>query len=181
MKTANGKTVIAWGKNIPDSGFKLLNLLLLLVFLSGCGSLGGSSDGGSAAIADNSKVNALLSKAIRAEAKGEIEQAKNLYQQMIEAGAKSTKSLNHYAVFLRKQFEIDQAEAIYLKALKHSPRHANTHYNIAILYELYRGDFVKAKKHFELFQLNSSEPDKKVKAWIADLNRRIAAQQQSSS
>ena len=181
MKTANGKAIITWGRNISDSGFKLLQLLVLLIFLSGCGSLGGSSDGGSVAIVDSSKVNALLGKAIRAEAKGDIEQARNLYQHMLEAGAKSTKSLNHYAVFLRKQFDIEQAEAIYLRALKHSPRHANTHYNIAILYELYRGDFIKAKEHFELFQLNSSEPDKKVKAWIADLNRRIAAQEQSSS
>jgi len=162
---------------------KRVLLVCFLLFLSGCTLLSTGPDEKSSGqrITDSSTVNGLLNKAIRAEDSGDTEQADSFYQQMMSEGAKSTRSLNRYAVFLRKQFEIDKAETIYLKALAYSPNDANTHYNLAILYELYKGDFAKAKKHFELFQSNSAEPDKKVKAWIADLQRRIAARKQSRS
>lgn len=155
---------------------KSLRLLaaVLLVVLAGCAQIGpkGSVD---AELKDNAKIRAMLSNAKQAEDAGDIELAKSIYEAMIDSGAKSSRSLNHYAIFLRKQLEIDQAENVYLRALKYSPSDATTHYNLGILYELYRGDFSKAKQHYESYQANVEEADPAVKNWIVDLERRIAA------
>lgn len=147
---------------------------VLFAALASCAQIG-SNGTVDAEFKDNAKIRSMLSDAKRAEDAGDIELAKSIYEAMMDSGAKASRSLNHYAIFLRKQLEIDQAENVYLRALKYSPRDATTHYNLGILYELYRGDFSKAKQHYESYQANAEEADPAVKNWIVDLERRIAS------
>ena len=156
-------------------------ILFASLMLSACSSLSFESGGSENAVNDTAEVNALLKQAIKAQESGNGEEASAAYAEMLDKGAKSSRALNHYAVFLRGEMEFKQAESIYLRALDYSPNDPATHYNIAILYELYQGEFAKAKKHFERYQSLQSEPDKKVKAWIRDLDRRIAARKKAQS
>ncbi len=151
--------------------YSRLCLLVSILFFTGCAQLNGPAQQ-QGEKSDGAKVEKLLAEAIAAEAR-DTALAEQLYQQMISAGAKAPRSLNHYAVYLRKQFRFDEAEAAYRQALKNSPNHADTHYNLAILHELYQGDFVRAKKQYELYLSKATEPDPRVAGWIKDLGRRI--------
>lgn len=156
--------------------------VFLFLYSVGCAQLNILDSSSSATIvSDSSKVKSLMEKAGRAEQVDDIDQAKAYYEEMMAAGARSSIALNRYAVFLRKQFALDEAEAVYKKALKISPEDAVTHYNIGILYELYRGDFERAKTHYEAFQSHSTTADPKVKTWIVDLERRIKTAQSEKS
>ena len=124
---------------------------------------------------DSRTVKKLLNEALAAVAGQDYQQADKAFTDMLAAGARSPASLNHYAIYLREQWRIDEAEQVYQQALKYSPIDAMTHWNIAILYELYKGDYKQAVAHYQQYQQYASEPDKRVAAWIGDLQRRIAA------
>ncbi len=158
---------------------RLKLLLLSFVMLSsGCSTLPQLSIGGSDAteqlVKDNRSVKTTLQAALTAIESGDSDVAAEHFLQMMEQGAQSPESLNHYAIFLREQWRIDEAEQVYRQALKYSPGDAMTHWNLAILYELYKGDNAQALAHFNRYKELAAEPDKRVNIWIADLNRRVS-------
>ena len=130
-------------------------------------------------IRDNRSARAELANALAALEQGNPALADIAFQLMMEQGAKSPEALNHYAIFLREQWRVDEAEAIYKTALMHSPNNAMTHWNIGILYEMYRGDYSQALAHYQAYQQRAAAPDKRVAGWIIDLNRRLAQQKES--
>jgi tetratricopeptide (TPR) repeat protein len=164
--------------NFISSTHKLLTLFAVcFVLLSACSTLPSNRT----TISDNSNVIAYLKKAIKAQEQGDAKLAKSYYEEMMDLGAKSPKSLNHYAVFLRSEFEIEEAKGIYQRALKFSPQDTTTHYNLGILYELYLGEFDHALTHYQYYLDYSDVEDKEVKLWVLDLKNRIKAQQAQHS
>ena len=124
-------------------------------------------------VIDSKAAKIALSKALTAIQLNDIAAADHAFKAMVLAGAQSPTALNHYAVFLREQWRMDEAESVYLKALKSSPNNAMTHWNLAIFYELYRGEYKQALFHYQAYQQYAIAPDKRVIHWISDLNRRI--------
>lgn len=154
----------------------------LVLMLSGCSIMpdiaisGGAGTGEKSAvvkISDSRSVKNILAKALAAVEQSDIENADLEFQLMMEQGAKSPDSLNHYAIFLREQWRLDEAEKVYKQALKNSPKDPMTHWNIAVLYELYRGDYQQALEHFKAYQQSAPEADKRVAIWVGDLTRRL--------
>lgn len=130
-------------------------------------------------IKDNRSARSELANALSALEQGNPVLADTAFQLMMEQGAKSPEALNHYAIFLREQWRLEEAEKVYKTALKYSPNNAMTHWNIAILYEMYRGDYSQAVKHYQAYQQGVIEPDKRVAGWIIDLHNRLAQQKDS--
>lgn len=124
-------------------------------------------------ITDSKEANVELNKALSAIKMQDIATADEAFKAMLLAGARSPVALNRYAVFLREQWRMEEAEAMYLQALKTSPNNAMTHWNLAIFYELYRGDYKQALLHYQAYQQYATSPDKRVIHWISDLNRRL--------
>ncbi len=122
-------------------------------------------------------VRQLLEVALAASTAGDIDAADDAFAQMMALQPRSPLTLNHYAIYLREQWRIDEAEAVYREALKLVDNDWLTHWNIAVLYELYRGDLPQAKKHFEAYRKAAAEPDPRVDRWLVDLDRRIAQQE----
>lgn len=157
-------------------------IVILMMLQSGCSMLPTGNSGSQAgneqrlAVPEKSSVKADLKRALSAWQAGDIEQANSYFEKMLEKGPRSSATMNHYAIFLREQWEIDRAKAVYLQALNMAPRDPLTHYNVGILYELYLGDLKQALKHFKAYNKNVMEPNPKVKGWIADLTRRIEAE-----
>lgn len=106
---------------------------------------------------------------------GDNRQAEHWYKQSIARNANNLLAYNQYAIFLREQGLFDQAEEVYLKALAVWEPHADTHRNLGILYDLYRGDKKLALQHFYRYQELQDNEDRKVAGWIADLERQLAA------
>jgi len=89
-------------------------------------------------------------------------------------------ALNQLGMLLRRQGKFIEAESAYLKAVTASPDYALAHYNLGVLNELYLQRLDAALRHFERYQEIEGE-DKQVTKWIADLKRRLNAQQRAAN
>ena len=89
-------------------------------------------------------------------------------------------ALNQLGMLLRRNGKFLEAEAAYLKAVTVSPDYALAHYNLGVLNELYLQRLDSALHHFETYQSLVGE-DKQVERWIADLRRRVAANQRTAN
>lgn len=89
-------------------------------------------------------------------------------------------ALNQLGMLLRRNGNFLEAEAAYLKAVTVSPDYALAHYNLGVLNELYLQRLDMALQHFETYQALVGE-DKQVEKWIADLRRRVAANQRTAN
>ena len=89
-------------------------------------------------------------------------------------------ALNQQGMLHRRNGKFIEAEAAYLKAVTSKPDYALAHYNLGVLNELYLQRLDAALQHFELyFELVGD--DKQVERWIADLTRRVAANQRTAN
>ncbi len=89
-------------------------------------------------------------------------------------------ALNQLGMLLRRNGNFLEAEAAYLKAVTVKPDYALAHYNLGVLNELYLQRLDVALQHFEAYQALVGE-DKQVEKWIADLRRRVAANQRTAN
>ena len=89
-------------------------------------------------------------------------------------------ALNQLGMLLRRQGKFQEAESAYLKAVTAHPNYALAHYNLGVLNELYFQRLDIALQHFERYQALSND-DKQVEKWIADLKRRISANQRTAN
>ena len=89
-------------------------------------------------------------------------------------------ALNQQGMLLRKNGKFIEAEAAYLKAVTASHDYALAHYNLGVLNELYLQRLDVALQHFEIYQELVGN-DKQVEKWIADLKRRVAANQRTAN
>jgi tetratricopeptide (TPR) repeat protein len=89
-------------------------------------------------------------------------------------------ALNQQGMLLRKNGKFIEAEAAYLKAVTASPDYALAHYNLGVLNELYLQRLESALQHFEQYQ-SLVGSDEQVEKWIADLTRRVAANQRTAN
>lgn len=79
-------------------------------------------------------------------------------------------------IVLRQQGRFDEARKAYERALSIDDGNATAHINLGVLCDLYLQDFQCAVGHYERYQALTSEEDRQVKLWIADLNRRMENQ-----
>ncbi len=144
--------------------------------LSACSSIPGAGSSAKSGIkkqlTESRPVQNSLVKALQAIDKNDAVAAAAAFDEMIKKGARSPASLNHYAIYLREQWQLEEAEQVYRRALEVSPHDAMTHYNLGILYDLYLGKSELALQHYRKYQTIVEQPDKRVKAWIMDLERR---------
>ena len=89
-------------------------------------------------------------------------------------------ALNQKGLLLRKNGKFLEAEAAYLKAVTSTPDYALAHYNLGVLNELYLQRLEDALHHFEQYQALVGN-DEQVEKWIADLTRRVAANQRTAN
>ena len=106
---------------------------------------------------------------------GKSKQAEDYFLQSISANGNNLNAYNWLALIKREQGDFQEADKLYQQALGIWPDHADSHYNLAILCELYLGDLQRARQHFMAYQKLQPQEDKQVAGWIKDLQRRINA------
>ena len=89
-------------------------------------------------------------------------------------------ALNQQGMLLRRKGKFSEAEAAYLKAVTAAPDYALAHYNLGVLNELYLQHLDAALQHFETYQ-DLVGGDEEVEKWIADLKRRVTANQRTAN
>ncbi|MCB1646884.1 MAG: tetratricopeptide repeat protein [Pseudomonadales bacterium] len=125
---------------------------------------------------------------VSAESTALYRTAVNLYQQQQYDDATTTlKQISrHSAVFPdalvlqgllhRTQGDFIAAEVAYQQSLELSPGNIHAHRNLAILYDLYLGQFDNALTHYETCEALAPGQYPELSIWIADLRQRIAQQ-----
>jgi len=114
-----------------------------------------------------------LNLALLYQQRGENKNAQYWFKQSISRNSNNLLAYNQYAIFLREQGHFTQAEQMYLQALEVWEPYPETHRNIGILYDLYRGDKKNALQHFYRYQELQETRDRVVAGWIADLERQL--------
>lgn len=104
---------------------------------------------------------------------GNLEEAENAFKFAIQANKYNMDAYTQLGVLYREQGKFMDAEQTYLSALEAWPHHRESVINLGMLYDLYMGRFGDALAYYRLSQRLLPEPDKKVKGWIIDLERRI--------
>ncbi len=108
-----------------------------------------------------------------AQAKKDLGSAKTWYERAITANNRNLNAYNYLAVLHRQQGEFAKAEENYQQALSVWERHPESHYNLAVLYELYMGKLPEALQHYRRYRELLKEPSRRVDGWIKDLERRV--------
>ena len=108
---------------------------------------------------------------------GDTERALLAFQKAAKASPRSAVAHNQMGIIYRQQGQFDAAEQAYLAAVKADPAYAKAWYNLALLWDLYRGDATRALEYAQRYQaLAPAEEERDVQRWIADLSRRSAVQ-----
>ncbi|BES70429.1 hypothetical protein RE428_14470 [Marinobacter nanhaiticus D15-8W] len=103
----------------------------------------------------------------------ENEQAEAYFQKAVAADPAHLHSLNYLGVLARQRGDFQAAEGYYRAALAVDPDFQPAVRNLAILLDLYRGEFDEALALYRHYQALQPEPDPKLKDWIFDLENRM--------
>lgn len=114
-----------------------------------------------------------LNLALLHAAQGHVNEAEHFFQATLEVNDRNLEAYNQYAIFLRREGRFDESEQVYLAALETWNDHAETHRNLGVLYDLYRGDREKALQHYYRYQALTGGEDRVVAGWIIDLERQF--------
>ncbi len=113
-----------------------------------------------------------VNKAVIAYQQKDLSKAEYWLDKAITVNHLNPYAHNFKGQLLRKKGAFEQAKQSYLKALASWPDYADAHVNLAILLELYRGQLLQAKQHYQAYLALNPE-DKKVKAYLAGLAIKI--------
>ncbi|MEM9102312.1 MAG: tetratricopeptide repeat protein [Pseudomonadota bacterium] len=110
---------------------------------------------------------------------GDIYAKNNESQKVIEAYQQGIKvnpdNVNIYiklAKYLRRQGQYEAAKSTYVDALMLWKDFPEAHLNIAVLYDVYMNEPLKAQRHMEAYQFLTEGTNKKVNRWLQELIKR---------
>lgn len=115
----------------------------------------------------------LVNLALIARAQNDHVEAQKLLQQAIALNRFNWDAYLLLALEYREAGEFAKASAVYNDALKLWPDNETVHLNAGILNDLYIGNLTQALTHYQRYLALHNTEDKWVKAWAADLERRI--------
>lgn len=115
----------------------------------------------------------LVNLAIIARAQNQRAEAQTLLQKAIALNRFNWDAYLLLALEYREAGEFSRAAAVYGDALKLWPDNETVHLNAGILQDLYVGNLPQALTHYQRYLALHGTEDKWVKAWAADVERRI--------
>lgn len=106
-------------------------------------------------------------------ARDQDEEARMAFESAIQANPWNCTAHNELGVLSRQNGDFESAERHYLMCIERVPSFKDAYLNLGILYELYLGKLTEALDSYRTYQSLLSEPDRRVKGWVMDLERRL--------
>ena len=101
------------------------------------------------------------------------EEARRAFEAAAAANPYNCAAHNELGLLSRIQGDFEAAERHYLNCLERVPGDSTAHLNLGILYELYLGRLNDALANYRSYLTLLEEPDKRVRGWVMDLERRL--------
>ena len=101
----------------------------------------------------------------------DIEAAKRAAVQAHKLQPTSAEINNIRGLISAEEGRYKDAEQLYIAALKLDSKNANTHYNLALLYDVYYQDIEQAISHYESYLSLSNQKDEETEAWKDELKQ----------
>lgn len=114
-----------------------------------------------------------LNLGVIAQKQDQLAQAEMWFKKAIEVNTNNLDAYTALALLYKNQAKFTEAKELLTQAVTIWPLYPAGHRNLGILNEFYLGDFKSALKHYKTYQSLLDKPDRKIKGWIIDLERRI--------
>jgi tetratricopeptide (TPR) repeat protein len=101
------------------------------------------------------------------------EEARRAFEAAAAANPWNCIAHNELGLLSRQHGDFEAAEQHYLNCLSRVPDDPAANLNLGILYELYLGRLPEALDHYRQYQAHAAEPDRRVRGWVVDLERRL--------
>ncbi len=104
---------------------------------------------------------------------GRLDDAERACREALRRNPDLNAARNQLGIIYRRKGRFEEARGIYQEALEREPDNARVCYNLGVLFDLYLQDNVLAIQYYRRYLELTGNKDKKVKRWIAQLNKEL--------
>ena len=101
------------------------------------------------------------------------DEARRAFEAAVRANPWNCTAHNELGLLSRVNGDFAAAETHYLSCIERMPGNGPANLNLGILYELYLGRLTDALVYYRHYQSLQNEPDRRVRGWVMDLERRL--------